>query len=354
MRVGGRLDHIDSLRAVAALLVVWTHSAELFAPGAGVSWWQDIAQTFDFGRMGVVAFFGLSGFLIPKALDTGRADAGRAFVIRRLFRLVPAFWLSIPLGVLAVWALFQRPIAPGDVALNFTMIPDAFGAQPVMGLYWTLEYELAFYVAVLALFKARVLQRPGAMATCTALLLAASVFGYAATPLIHRQEAADLGLVALNMGLLFLGALWRQFLDGELKPGERVVLVGALGLIWLAIPAACAWAIHVHGSANPFFIRFPVAYAGGLALFIAMTSAVRVHWRPLAWVGMISYSVYLLHPVVIYALRYAFDHRSAGAGWPVGFQMLAAAILSITVAAVAFYAVERPAIALGRRLTAAT
>ena len=47
-----RFAHIDSLRAVAALLVVWTHSAEFFAPLAGGSALLDVALRYDFGRIG--------------------------------------------------------------------------------------------------------------------------------------------------------------------------------------------------------------------------------------------------------------------------------------------------------------
>jgi hypothetical protein len=119
----GRFAHPDSLRAVAALLVVWTHSAEIFAVLAGGSWWWNVARDYDFGRIGVVAFFGVSGFLVPKSIHPERRGAARTFLIRRGLRLYPAFWLSIPFGVLSVWRLFGRQISARDIAFNFTMIP---------------------------------------------------------------------------------------------------------------------------------------------------------------------------------------------------------------------------------------
>jgi peptidoglycan/LPS O-acetylase OafA/YrhL len=346
-----RFAHVDSLRAVAALLVVWTHGAEVFAPAAGGSRLWDIARTCDFGRIGVVAFFGVSGFLVPKSIDAGRPDAGRVFLIRRAFRLFPAFWLSIPLGLASIWWLFGRHIGAADIAANLTMIPDAFGAQPVMGLYWTLEYELAFYALCFALLRAGWLNRRGVMAGGAALFLAAFVLGFAALVALHRQEPGDLGVVALNMGALFMGALWRQQLDGELRPLERRVLIAGLGLFWAGIPLACAYAIVGHGSRNAFFVHFPVSYAAGMGLFIAMTSVAKVRVRPLAWLGLVSYSLYLLHPVAIYALSFAFGHGAPGGHWPVGVQMLGAAAISVVLAAAAFYLVERPAIEIGRRLT---
>lgn len=346
-----RFAHLDALRAIAALLVVWTHSAELFAPLHHGSALVDVALRYDFGRIGVVAFFGVSGFLIPTSLQANRPDAGRAFVIRRFFRLFPAYWLSIPLGILTIWALFGRSLGVGEIAANVSMIPTVLGARPVMVAYWTLAYELGFYGLCLALFKAGVLHRRWTAAVTTAAFLALYMLGFAMLIALHRQEPGDLGAIALNFGCLFLGTLWRRQLDGQLSGLERMVLVGALAVIWIATPAACAYAIFVYGSTSPFFVAFPVSYAAGVALFIAMTSFAKVQWRPLAWVGLVSYSLYLLNPVVIYAMRYAFDHGAPGAQWPIGLQMLLAASLSIVLAAAAFYAVEQPAIALGRKRT---
>lgn len=346
-----RYAHIDSLRAVAALLVVWTHAAEMLTPLAGASWFFDVSSQFNFGRMGVVAFFGVSGFLIPTSLRADTPQPGRTFLIRRFFRLFPAFWLSIPLGVLAIWTLFNEPIATGDVLFNFTMVPDLFGARLVMGSYWTLEYELAFYALCFVAFKAGLLDRRYFGAVAVALFLGVYVAGFAGLVVLDEQRYADIGVMSLNFGCLFLGALWRRFLDGRLDVFEKLVLAGALALFWIVTPAACAYAVFGHGSDNPFYVQFPVSYGVGVALFIAMTSVLKVRWRALAWVGTVSYSLYLLHPVVTYGMRYVFERGAPGAGLPTGVLMLIAAALSIALAAVAFYAIERPAIAYSHRVT---
>jgi peptidoglycan/LPS O-acetylase OafA/YrhL len=352
MQPSDRSPHIDSVRAVAALLVVWTHSAELFGGLVGGSWLMDVATRYNLGRMGVVAFFCISGFLIPASLNASRPDAGRAFVIRRFFRLFPAFWLSIPLGVLALWTLYDRPLPLMDIALNFTMVPDLFRVTHVIGLYWTLEYELAFYAMCLLLFKAGLLDRRYVTALATALFMGGYVLGFAALVLLQRQEYADLGTVSLNVGCLFLGALWRRAVDRRLDAFEMLILAGALALLWIVTPALCAAAIYLRDQGdNIFFVAFPTSYAVGVGLFLAMTSFAKVTWRPLAWIGLVSYSLYLLHPVVLYPMWFVFERGGPGAGWPVAVQMLIAAGLSLLLAAAAYYVVERPAIELARRLT---
>jgi peptidoglycan/LPS O-acetylase OafA/YrhL len=222
----------------------------------------------------------------------------------------------------------------------------------VLGLYWTLEYELAFYALCFLLLKAGWLNRRGVMAGGVIVFLGGFVAGFAALVVLHRQLPGDLGVVSLNMGALFVGALWRQQVDGELKGLERLVLIGALGLIFAGIPLACAYAILIRHSAQPFFIQFPISYAAGFGIFLAMTSVAKVRWRGLAWLGLISYSLYLLHPVAIYGMTDAFAHGAPGAHWPVWAQMLVAAVISVALAAGAFHLIERPAIEIGRRLAA--
>ena len=101
MTPSARLAYIDSARAIAASLVVWAHSAEVFAklgPEISNRWMDEVAGRLDVGRMGVVVFFAISGFVIPSSLGPREAGATRRFLVRRVFRLFPAYWLSIPLG----------------------------------------------------------------------------------------------------------------------------------------------------------------------------------------------------------------------------------------------------------------
>ena len=104
---GHRYENIDALRGIAAMLVVWLHGAELFVRLPGIDGrgqiWYDIAHTVDFGRIGVVAFFMISGYVIPPTLRGPLANGTRRFLVRRFFRLFPAYWLSIPLGYLLLW-----------------------------------------------------------------------------------------------------------------------------------------------------------------------------------------------------------------------------------------------------------
>jgi peptidoglycan/LPS O-acetylase OafA/YrhL len=147
-------------RGLAAMCVVVQHSLEQLSP-----FW---ARFFLEGSASGSSACGVLPVQRVHHPCLAERQASQAkFWIGRFFRLFPAYWLSVPLGIFAVWTLFGRTIGAGEVALNLTMIPARFGARPVMGSYWTLEYELGFYVLCLALFKAGLLDRRYAAAVIT-------------------------------------------------------------------------------------------------------------------------------------------------------------------------------------------
>lgn len=349
-----RFAYVDSARAVAACMVVWQHTAEVLvqlSPQMDNRWIDDVAQAVDFGRLGVVIFFAISGFVIPSSLDAADPQAPRSFLIRRFFRLFPAYWLSIPLGFAGVWLMFGRTMPAADLALNFTMAPDLLGAAPVLGLYWTLAYELGFYALCLVLWRLKLLHRGWSMLV---LLLASTALGgllILGAIVLQRATLGDAALTSLCFAAMFAGACWRAWVDGRLTDRfQRLALMLAL-FAWLGVlPAACAAIYVLTGHENDFFVRVPASYSGGLLIFLLLTTVARISWRPIAWIGLVSYSLYLFHPVVLYPLFGLLQGLGLGRA-DLAQLMLLEFVIAIAAAAAVFYAVERPSIALGRRLS---
>lgn len=350
--MGGRYAHIDAARAIAALLVIWQHCAEMFvvlAPSVRHGWMAEVANAADFGRLGVVLFFAISGYVIPWSLREGEAGAGRTFVIRRVFRLFPAYWLSIPLAVIGVWNVVGQAFPLRDLLLNFTMIAEVLGARPALGLYWTLAYELGFYVLCLGLWRGGLLHRPWTM-----LILALGAIGLAGALLVasvglRKSELGAIAVSCLNYGAMFAGACWRRWQDGGYpRPSQRVAGALCLGGWLIALPLGCAAVWLFSGRHNDFFVRVPASYGGALLAFLLLTTVWKISWRPLAWVGLVSYSLYLFHPVVLYPVVQVL--RGA-AHVDVALLTALTAGLSIGLAAIVYYAVERPGVALGRKLS---
>ena len=345
-----RFLNIDALRALAALLVVWMHTTEVFVPliqagQVGGLWFYSLARSMEFGSVGVVAFFAVSGFVIPASLR-GRPKglAIRNFAISRFFRLYPAFWISVVPGAFVHYWLWGRAFSLQDLLGNLTMLPELLGVQPAQGLYWTLAIELAFYALCVLLFAAGWLHRaPRLIAVCFALLLAFCVF--------RRTEYAN---VFAHLSTMFFGAMCRQFIDSP-APRTRCLLGAAIGIVlcfWLLfMPGYGVWAITT-GRAAPAYSGFFISYALGIALFgmaLVLPGMRKGVWT---WLGQISFSIYLLHPVVFYPLLWLVKHSPLlqSLHLHLGVYLLAAMLITIALAAASFYWVEKPAIACGQRL----
>ena len=151
-----RLAHIDSIRAIAALMVVTIHSSAAVVPvrpvamhaGQVFDW---LVQNLDFGRIGVVLFFVISGFVIPASLREGTRRG--EFWVRRVLRLYPAYWVSIALAALVHWQIAGSAWSPRVLLANATMLQSLLHVGDLEGVYWTLKLELAFYAGCYLLHR---------------------------------------------------------------------------------------------------------------------------------------------------------------------------------------------------------
>lgn len=152
MALKDRFYEIDLLRFLAALAVVLYHyTFRGFAEG-GYSpvEYPVLGEVFKYGSYGVQLFFIISGFVI---LMTATKRGAAHFVISRITRLYPAFWVCVSLTALAImWkggALFQVDLV--QYILNLSMISGFIGVEMVDGVYWTLLVELKFYALIFVL-----------------------------------------------------------------------------------------------------------------------------------------------------------------------------------------------------------
>jgi peptidoglycan/LPS O-acetylase OafA/YrhL len=354
---GHRYAHIDALRGVAAAVVVWMHGSEVFVRLPGMdgrgAWLHEVADSVNLGRVGVVAFFLISGYVIPHSLQGQLGPGLRQFAIRRFFRLFPAFWLSIPLGYAAVWMLWQRPFGLGDVLANVTMVPAVFGREAAMGLYWTLETELVFYFLVTMLFVVGALRRPAVLASIAFALLAVFVL-QGKVPWLPKPPMPQWAEMPFNLAVMLAGTLCRYASDDARRAGVSIATrrrADALAILAMAAVSALSAAFIVFGRSVGGQI-FGVANLIGIALFLATL----LFWRrppdAVVWMGSISYSLYLLHPVVLYPLAWVLTYHVV---WPaplgVGSLLLVLGAGSVALAGLSYRWVELPAINLARRLT---
>src|SRR5262245_31841929 len=141
-----RVVELDLLRFLAASAVVLYHfTYRLRTSETAVDLFPSIGRVGMHGYLGVNLFFMISGFAI---LWTSRDRTSSGFVLSRITRLYPEFWIGVLLSAFAFSldpSVFGRLITAPMVLANLTMVPGLLGQDYVDDVYWTLFVELKFY-----------------------------------------------------------------------------------------------------------------------------------------------------------------------------------------------------------------
>ncbi len=316
-----RVGELDALRGLAALGVVVFHYTTFYQQEQGHL--QPLGFGFPAGNYGVHLFFLISGFVIFMTLE--RTRTAMDFVVSRFSRLFPANWAAIAITAVVVYAIGmpQQRIAMTDLAANVTMLQEVLGFEHLDGSYWTLEVELFFYAQMLFWFVFGQLKR---IHWIIAAWLAMAVI-YAQTEQHHLHFSYTLRelLILRHVPFFALGILFYRIhaRSGSLFPDLALIAL-SLAAIGLSKP--------------PVYLLAGLACCAIFALFVTG----RLRWlraAPFVFLGSISYSLYLLHQ----AIGFALIHRLEATGVP---SLVAVAIVVLVVLALATaltYSVERPA-----------
>ena len=316
-----RVAELDALRGLAALAVVAFHYTSHYQAEYGhlVPPWFG----FPVGNYGVNLFFLISGFVIFMTLD--RTKLAVDFVVSRFSRLFPAYWVAMAITAAVVYTIGmpEQRIPVADLAMNLTMIQDLFAFQQLDGSYWTLEVELFFYAQMLFWY---VLGKLGRIHWIIAgwLIL---VVAYALTEQHHMHFSYYLRelLILRYIPFFALGILFYRIYT---RPGEHLQNLVFIALSLIAIGVASEWV----------YLVAALVCSGIFGLFV--TGMLRWLNQPFfAFFGAISYSLYLLHQAVGFALI----HRLEAAGVPTmaTIGIVFSAVLALATAMTRF--VERPA-----------
>ena len=392
-----RLAWLDALRGFAALCVVFDHGSTLLLLPAR----DFLYRWLNFGQFGVFVFFLVSGYIVPASLE--RKGSLRAFWTSRGFRLYPMYAAALCIAALAY---FNRlgTINGGEhhplttVMSWLLMLPNVLTGPNVPNVTWTLSYEMVFYLLLAALFSWNVHRHSGSYAltlaigavalggilpmaaitnwaqrynhgplwlnvTADALIIIGIVLAVTDKRRTGRVGAALAALTALvlvtfNQGypypwsecvilaLMFTGTVIYRAEQGQIS---RVVAAVTVAAVLVLTTVAGDW----HGAryGHQWQWQWTTSVLLAAATFgVGMLARNRKIPRFAAWLGVISYSVYLLHPLIFDAYRsvpalHALDHE----GIPVQLGAFAGLVAVIIAAsALTYYAIEKPMQRLGR------
>jgi peptidoglycan/LPS O-acetylase OafA/YrhL len=364
---------LDGVRAIAAYGVIATHVGFNSGRSLDNGPLAPLLSRLDFG---VTLFFLLSGFLIYRpfaraALTNTPAPGARRFWWRRTLRIFPAFWLTV---VVTLSVLSVRPAHASDWWSYLLLVQtyDHHNVDPGLTQMWTLVVEVSFYAVLPFLaYLARGRWRGAESVARRQLLLVAGLMAISiiANVAAHAgigQDSltwlpANMDWFALGMFLALLSCLAPNNLALGSVPAVARDLAGAPGTCWV-VGGLLFW-LATTPIGGPRFLFVPTAWEwttkhylyalAALALLLPLTLSRGGHigWllsnRVVAYLGQISYGVYLWHLPVLLAIQRLLHYETFSGHFVELYLFTAAATTAI--ASCSWHFLEKPLMHYGAR-----
>lgn len=354
-KASARLPGLDFLRAFAALWVFIFHYMAL-APEALKPDWNNYYVIV--GWNGVDLFFVLSGFLIGGILCRENENV-KSFIIRRFFRIYPAYLLMVFLGIVLIKPyLADNGLLIASHLFMFNNLIPGFGGA-VNGVLWTLGAEFQFYmISALLLFLPRGKYFWFCLVTIMvvgSLLYRWAVFGMAEPSerfFLTTQLPGMLGL----FGMGFFAVQIKNSVGEYITRFFPVFFALAIGLLfwfceWLRPHVVDYW----DDAGTVVFGRF---FSGVTFAFLVLVFACAPGYlggffkkSGLVFIGEISYGIYLTHLFFIDLIK-PYESFFMQFNW--SLYALVLLIVTLLASCLIYFLIERPFIRLGARLASGT
>lgn len=321
----GRIESIHNLRGLASLAVLFDHlvaSSYVDAPAA-------VVAMGILGNYGVTVFFFISGFILPYSLDKTkyRIQDFPMFIARRFVRVDPPFFLVVGLTIalnVLLGIVRKDPYHIDYVQLlgHIAYVAPLLHKPWLLSVFWTLCTEFQFYITIGLIFP--ILRRyPLPIALACAIGMWLYIPGYFPTDRLPlgQREIIFAYLPSFMVGMATY--LWRE------KLVNFPTFAGAIAISVIAL-----------------FFKAPLDISITALITIVVVLRASFYNPLLDFFGKISYSLYLIHLLVIVAVLPLFKHM--GLGWPL--MMAIGAATSIGIATLIYRFVEGPALALSKRI----
>ena len=346
-----KFDSLDGVRALRILAVIW-HHAPAETPG----------MFFQRGFLGVDMFFVLSGFLIVTLLLRERARAGtislRKFYARRTLRIFPIYYLVL-FGLVLYYLLTRGSTGARATSTSrrcHSILPTRPTGCMTAGLFWGVMWSLAteeqFYLCWPLVEKS--LRPRGIAVVIVAVLVLNQLinFGFLRGFFAWIYGGSPgLPILQATFTPIALGVLLAHLLHDERTFGLAYRFLGKpyscaiCGAILIALLALSPADIQGAG-------RLSIQLS--MMLFLGSIVIAENHWArplltltPLAYLGVISYGMYIYHMLALHVMRGGF----ARAGWRINTILfyLAVVIATTVVAGLSFRWLESPLLKLKDR-----
>lgn len=277
MKLNNHVKIIDSMRGLAALAVTLCHIG-----GASFESYTNISYYFSYGQLGVHIFFVISGFVMPWSLDKIQYNIlqfGR-FIGRRSVRIDPPYYATILLYLIITLLISLRPQYAGipfefdhkRFLLHLGYLIPLSNYNWYTNIFWTLSIEFQYYIIIGILFP---FIKKNYLNIIVFLLL------FSITPYIIQIPKSDLFIFEYQ-GLFSLGIIAWAYKQKQLNTYLCHIFVVIQFILIIE-------QIHI-----------PAAISGIISYLLIVGVEYRI--EKIKWLGKISYSLYLTHPLILVTL----------------------------------------------------
>jgi peptidoglycan/LPS O-acetylase OafA/YrhL len=359
-----RLAFADLLRGIAALVVVIGHFTVLYLTNPTIVALIVMSETrstvplprlvtqfvdvFDLPSMGVAAFFLISGFVIPLSLEGTNT---RAYMLKRFLRIFPTYWMALGIGVAALFVsagFWSKPVTHTFVEYfsSTFLIANLFGRFDILSVGWTLQIEIKFYLLAPLFYIA--LKRGTLLPLLLCGLAVVGVF-WNATAFCNNVDIACWDHYRFSARMLWQDTMYMVFMliGSVLYAHYRKLIPNWQAIAGVAFLFGC---YNLAGMATPIPRQGQhLPYLWGLIIFVSLYSLRNrvALTRPFKFLANISYSLYVIHPLVGYVTMQLL--MAAGLAYVPA--LMVALALVIAVAWAMHVCIEAPMIVLGKRLS---
>ncbi|MBI5943823.1 MAG: acyltransferase [Chloroflexi bacterium] len=362
-----KLDHVDALRGVAILMVIFVHTAQSVPD---LPKW--VLQITRYGQLGVQLFFVVSAITLSLSAERRVNESAKTkkYLIRRFFRIAPLYYIGI------VWYflfdLIQAYLKTGSAQVDLdksTLINKLSNFLFVHGFYppannnvvpggWSIGTEMAFYLCFPLLFAFfKVLSRRNTFQFLGLFVLLACgyyvlEYGYITLAKASIEDNNFMYYNLLNQLPVFALGIFAYFLVKEHGFGNLPVVFNLIGLFIFGGLTYSLWDTDLP-MINSFMLIPFTAGAAFVFLFNIFAGLHIIFLRVLQKIGQVSYSMYLFHFMFAWQGTNYLHNRFESIGRPIvlfGVYYALSVALAYLVAAISEKYIERPGIEFGRRL----
>lgn len=331
-------NNIQAMRGIASLIVFIVH---LFSTRPGmIPLWLEKGW-YAIGPAGVDIFFVISGFVVTlaaaKAANSSDVrGSALTFMIKRLFRIYPAYWIVFAAATLLLPYVWLSPDWLPK-ASTFSLLTLTYTYNYKVMVAWTLVYEMFFYLVLSMLVLAGGRKFWGALF----IWIFVEIIAISAT---NTYDWTLMGYVPLNPQILqFSAGCIVAFICTKFQTrfGKEMLIAGAVMFIVM-----CYVNINL-GNWDPRYRTLTLTLPAAMMIYGAVVSEREgrfAFWKPVLFLGNISFSLYLWHQITFQSLLAIFETHGLIDDLPHSMTLAIWAICGLAVGYASYVCIEKPSV----------